>query len=89
MMLRPRDRDRDVLRYRYRQACQVRAHGRTRQTREGSPDQGCLTNIECKVVDLIEKHNIVVLEAAAAYVDAARKERRGHENVGHVISLGE
>ena len=29
----------------------------------------CLANIECKVVDLIEKHNIVVLEAVAAYED--------------------
>ena len=27
----------------------------------------CLANIECKVVDLIGKHNIVVLEAVAAY----------------------
>ena len=25
----------------------------------------CLANIECKVVDLVEKHNIVVLEAVA------------------------
>jgi flavin reductase (DIM6/NTAB) family NADH-FMN oxidoreductase RutF len=42
----------------------------------------CLANIECKVVDLIEKHNIVVLEAAAAYVDATRKERRTVHAVG-------
>ena len=42
----------------------------------------CLANIECKVADLIEKHNIVVLEAVAAYVDPARKERRTVHAVG-------
>jgi flavin reductase (DIM6/NTAB) family NADH-FMN oxidoreductase RutF len=42
----------------------------------------CVANIECKVVDLIEKHNIVVLEAVAAYVDATRKERRTVHAVG-------
>jgi flavin reductase (DIM6/NTAB) family NADH-FMN oxidoreductase RutF len=36
----------------------------------------CLANIECKVVDLVDKHNIVVLEGVAAYVDSARKEHR-------------
>ena len=42
----------------------------------------CLANIECKVVDLIEKHNIVVLEAVAAYVDPEREERRTLHAVG-------
>ena len=42
----------------------------------------CLANIECKVVDLIEKHNIIVLEAVAAYVDPARKEKRTVHAVG-------
>lgn len=42
----------------------------------------CLANIECKVVDLIDKHNIVVLEAVAAYVDSGRKERRTIHAVG-------
>lgn len=42
----------------------------------------CLANIECKVVDLIEKHNIVVLEAVAACEDPARKERRTVHAVG-------
>jgi len=42
----------------------------------------CLANIECKVVDLIEKHNIVVLEAVAAYEDSAREERRTIHAVG-------
>ena len=44
--------------------------------------QECLANIECKVVDLIEKHNIVVLEAVAAYEDRTRKERRTLHAVG-------
>ena len=42
----------------------------------------CLANIECKVVDLVDKHNIVVLEAVAAYVDCARKEKRTVHAVG-------
>jgi len=42
----------------------------------------CLANIECKVVDLIEKHNIVVLEAVAAYEDPARQEKRTIHAVG-------
>ena len=42
----------------------------------------CLANVECKVVDLVDKHNIVVLEAVAAYVDPARKERRTLHAVG-------
>lgn len=42
----------------------------------------CLANIECKVVDIVRKHNIVVLEAVAAYVDPARKERRTVHAVG-------
>jgi flavin reductase (DIM6/NTAB) family NADH-FMN oxidoreductase RutF len=44
--------------------------------------EDCLANIECKVVDLIEKHNIVVLEGVAAYVDLARKEKRTVHAVG-------
>ena len=42
----------------------------------------CLANIECKVVDIVRKHNIVVLEAVAAYVDSARKEKRTVHAVG-------
>jgi len=42
----------------------------------------CLANIECKVVDLVHKHNIVVLEAVAAYVDPWRKEKRTIHAVG-------
>ena len=42
----------------------------------------CLANIECKVVDIVRKHNIVVLEGVAAYVDTARTERRTLHAVG-------
>ena len=42
----------------------------------------CLANIECKVVDIIKKHSIVVLEAGAAYFDALRKEKRTIHAVG-------
>lgn len=42
----------------------------------------CLANIECKVVDIVKKHNIVVLEGVAAYVDTARKEKRTLHAVG-------
>ena len=42
----------------------------------------CLANIECKVVDIVEKHNIVVLEGVAAYVENSRKEKRTVHAVG-------
>ncbi|MBK1613610.1 flavin reductase [Rubrivivax gelatinosus] len=42
----------------------------------------CLANIECKVVDIVQKHNIVVLDGLAAYVDDARKEKRTLHAVG-------
>ena len=42
----------------------------------------CLANIECKVVDIIKKHNIVVLDAVAAYIDTSRKEKRTVHAVG-------
>lgn len=42
----------------------------------------CLANMECKVIDIIKKHNIVVLKAVAAYVDTARKEKRTVHAVG-------
>ena len=42
----------------------------------------CLANIECKVTDIVAKHNIVVLEAVAAYTDPARKEKRMIHAVG-------
>ena len=42
----------------------------------------CLANIECKVIDILGKHNIVVLEGLAAYMEPARRERRTVHAVG-------
>lgn len=42
----------------------------------------CLANIECNVVDIVRKHNIIVLEAVAAYFDPSRKEKRTLHAVG-------
>lgn len=42
----------------------------------------CLANIECTVVDIVKKHSIVVLQAVAACIDAARKEKRMVHAVG-------
>jgi len=42
----------------------------------------CLANIECKVIDIVEKHNIIVLEGVAAYIDSERKEKRTVHAVG-------
>jgi flavin reductase (DIM6/NTAB) family NADH-FMN oxidoreductase RutF len=42
----------------------------------------CLANIECKVIDIVKRHNIVVLEAVAAYLDTGRQERRTVHAVG-------
>lgn len=42
----------------------------------------CIANIECKVIDIVKKHNIVVLEAVAAYIDIARREKRTVHAVG-------
>jgi len=44
--------------------------------------QECLANIECKVIDIIKKHNIVVLEGVAAYLNTTRKEKRNIHAVG-------
>jgi flavin reductase (DIM6/NTAB) family NADH-FMN oxidoreductase RutF len=43
----------------------------------------CLANMECKVIDIVKKHNIVVLEAVAAWIDSARKEKRTLHAVGN------
>lgn len=42
----------------------------------------CLANIECRVVDIVERHGIVVLEGQAAWFDSARKEKRVLHAVG-------
>ncbi|OPY03460.1 MAG: Flavoredoxin [Syntrophorhabdus sp. PtaB.Bin047] len=44
--------------------------------------QECLANIECRVIDIIKRHNIVILEALAAYFDTSRKEKRTVHAVG-------
>lgn len=42
----------------------------------------CLANIECRVVDIVERWNIVVLEGVVAYLDSQRAERRMLHAVG-------
>ncbi|MEZ5728521.1 MAG: flavin reductase family protein [Burkholderiaceae bacterium] len=42
----------------------------------------CLANIQCRVVEIIGRHGIVVLDGLAAYVDALRRERRTIHAVG-------
>ena len=42
----------------------------------------CFANIECKVIDIVKKHDIVVLEAVAAWIDPERKEQRMVHAVG-------
>lgn len=51
-------------------------HGRAPLVKE------CLANIECAVVDIISKHNIVVLDGVAAYIDSQRREKRTLHAVG-------
>ena len=36
----------------------------------------CVANIECRVVDYVKKHNIIILEGVHAWTDVKRKERR-------------
>lgn len=43
----------------------------------------CLANIECRVVDIVRKHHIVVLEGVAAHIDRARKQKRMLHAVGN------
>lgn len=42
----------------------------------------CLANIECRVVEMIGRHDIIVLEGLAAYYDKARAEKRMLHAVG-------
>lgn len=42
----------------------------------------CLANIECRVVEFISRHDIVVLEGVAARVCSARREKRTLHAVG-------
>lgn len=42
----------------------------------------CLANIECRVVDIISKHNIVVLEGLQAHAHESHLNQRGFHAVG-------
>jgi flavin reductase (DIM6/NTAB) family NADH-FMN oxidoreductase RutF len=42
----------------------------------------CLANIECRVSDIVKRHDIVVLDGLAAYLDGARREKRLIHAVG-------
>lgn len=42
----------------------------------------CLANLECRVTGFVKRHDIVVLEALAAWVNPARRERRTFHAVG-------
>jgi flavin reductase (DIM6/NTAB) family NADH-FMN oxidoreductase RutF len=42
----------------------------------------CLANIECRVIDIVRKHDIVVLEGVAAHVATSRREQRTLHAVG-------
>jgi flavin reductase (DIM6/NTAB) family NADH-FMN oxidoreductase RutF len=42
----------------------------------------CVANIECRVVEIIQRHDIVVLEGVAAHQASTRKERRTVHAVG-------
>jgi flavin reductase (DIM6/NTAB) family NADH-FMN oxidoreductase RutF len=42
----------------------------------------CLANVECKVIDIVSRHSIVVLRGVAAWFDPARKEKRTLHAVG-------
>jgi flavin reductase (DIM6/NTAB) family NADH-FMN oxidoreductase RutF len=42
----------------------------------------CVANIECRVVDIIDRYSIVVLEGVAAYLDRSRKEKRTIHAIG-------
>jgi flavin reductase (DIM6/NTAB) family NADH-FMN oxidoreductase RutF len=42
----------------------------------------CLANVECRVVDFVKKHDIVVLEGVAAYFDGSRREKRTIHAIG-------
>ena len=56
---------------------------RKRARQIGAPlIEECIANIECKVVDIVERHNIMVLDAVAAYFEPNRKETRTLHAVG-------
>jgi flavin reductase (DIM6/NTAB) family NADH-FMN oxidoreductase RutF len=42
----------------------------------------CLANIECNVIDIVKKHDIVVLEGIAAYYNDSKRDKRLVHAVG-------
>ena len=46
----------------------------------------CLANIECKVIDIVKRHSIAVLEGVAAWVNPLRKEKRMIHAVGDGVN---
>jgi flavin reductase (DIM6/NTAB) family NADH-FMN oxidoreductase RutF len=42
----------------------------------------CLANIECRVIDIVTRHSIVVLQGVAAHFDRSRREKRTLHAVG-------
>lgn len=42
----------------------------------------CLGNVECRVIDIVDPHGIIVLEGVAAWQDPSRRERRTLHAVG-------
>ena len=42
----------------------------------------CLANIEYKVIDILKKYNIVVIEGVEAYFDDLREEKRNIHAIG-------
>lgn len=42
----------------------------------------CIANIECRVVDIIDRYNIVLLQGVAAYFDFSREEQRTIHAIG-------
>lgn len=42
----------------------------------------CLANVECRVVDFVDRHSIVILQGVAAWIDGTHKERRQIHAVG-------
>ena len=42
----------------------------------------CLANIECRVIEIVRRHDIVVLDAVAAHQASSRRERRTLHAVG-------
>lgn len=42
----------------------------------------CVANIECRVIEMVKKHSIIILEGVAAYYDVNRREKRILHAVG-------